>query len=86
MIHLKRQFGDNQLARLCPYEPIADAAVDDRNSRVLTRGHDCPRTKVTYSYLTRYEFEPSDAGDTPCRVDGCTFNLSRLQGAPVDVV
>ncbi|GFW43233.1 hypothetical protein TNCV_1349961 [Trichonephila clavipes] len=28
MIHLKRQLGANQLARLCVYEPIADTAVN----------------------------------------------------------
>ncbi|GFW72523.1 uncharacterized protein TNCV_3797511 [Trichonephila clavipes] len=28
MIHLKRQLGANQFARLCAHEPIADAAVD----------------------------------------------------------
>ncbi|GFY30988.1 hypothetical protein TNCV_1629611 [Trichonephila clavipes] len=28
MIHLKRQLGANQLARLCAHKPIANAAVD----------------------------------------------------------
>ena len=28
IIHLKRQIGANQLARLCAYEPLADAAID----------------------------------------------------------
>ncbi|GFU36377.1 hypothetical protein TNCV_4915981 [Trichonephila clavipes] len=33
MNHLKRQLGDNQLARLGAHEPIADAAVDAVDQR-----------------------------------------------------
>ncbi|GFX42746.1 uncharacterized protein TNCV_2197031 [Trichonephila clavipes] len=36
VIHLKRQLGVNQLARLCAHEPIADVAVDG-----LPRGVSC---------------------------------------------
>ncbi|GFX98290.1 hypothetical protein TNCV_4909331 [Trichonephila clavipes] len=64
-----------------------------RNRRLLSTGLSARAAvrgslvvKVTVSWLTCYEFEPSTTENKPCRGGRCALNMSRLIRSPVGVV